>query len=130
MHPGGPRFDGDRWYHLTMQRDGDRFRGYVDGVLYTENPAGTLTDASNPIYFGRRNPGDGRGFALWGCLDDWRLYDGALDASSIADLSNVDKTSGPCNIPEPSTLGLVALGALALIGFGRRRREDKANQRY
>ena len=88
-------FFSDRWYHLAIQRDGDMFRGYVDGVLYAENSAGTQTDAANPIYFGRRNPGDGRGFAFYGQIDEVGIWNRALSENEIFDLYNAgDGISG------------------------------------
>jgi hypothetical protein len=46
-------------------------------------------------------------------IDDVRVYDTALDATALDAVRQ-------SNIPEPSTLGLFAIGGIALVGFRRR----------
>jgi hypothetical protein len=98
---------------------------YVDGVLNTAPPSGvnpvSLTLKTKPLFFientnyylGRSNyPADPY---LNGAIDEFNIYDNALDASTIA----AHYAAGPVPVPEPSTLVLAALGSVALL-FARR----------
>jgi hypothetical protein len=78
-----------RWYHVAGSYDGANLHLYVNGVEVTGpqlNDGGGSTIAPNtdqPLEIGEcRNAGGGGG--LHGTIDDPAVWDGALDASTIA----------------------------------------------
>ena len=89
---------------------------YIDGSL--ENTAvfnGTFQPSGRTIRLGEWNaePQPNSSRYLQGTLDDIRIYDNVLSATSIAQLSA---------IPEPS--GVMALSLVALGALMRRRRRS------
>jgi hypothetical protein len=112
----------DVGHYITFVHDGSATAGqgtvdiYVDGVL---DLAGAPGSAGNPgsTYLFRdvaRSFGPQYGNMF---LDDVRIYDTALSAAEISELF----TPAVAQIPEPSTLVLVGIGAVALL----RRRGSK-----
>ncbi len=80
---------------------------YIDGTLAgTFSNAQSINTGTGPLRMGDSYQDTGRD--LKGFLDDVRVYDEALDATSIAALATVP-------IPEPSSTALLGLGGLALI---------------
>ena len=92
------------WQHFALVRDTDTYRIYIDGALEHEDLL--PSDAQGSYVFpGSVETGDrqiGRGFR--GYLDEFRISDTALTPDQFLNA-----------VPEPGTLGLLALGGLALL---------------
>ena len=104
------------FHHVAATFDGSTLSMYIDGSL--ENTAvfnGTFQPSGRTIRFGEWNaePQPNTSRYLQGTLDDIRIYDNVLSATSIAQLSA---------IPEPS--GVMALSLVALGALMRRRRRS------
>ena len=91
---------------------------YINGTVQTDVQA--LTASHDLANLGNWLVGAERiGSRFYnGALDDVRLYDNELSASEVSALN----AAGPLYVPEPSTLGLAALGLLGLVSCGRRRK--------
>jgi hypothetical protein len=87
-------FDPSTWYHIAFTFDGSNTSVYVDGnVEHTLKFSGTHTKRFNPgVYFGAHSGG---GNAFNGKLDDIRIYDYAVSAAGIANLSNATGEPAP-----------------------------------
>jgi hypothetical protein len=116
--------EADTWYHLVLTYDGDggtdAIRWYVDGVaagIGTE----TAEAATGNWILGALKSKTSQ--FMDGYLDELAIYDYRLDDPN-GDNNMIDSLvpSHVTAIPEPSTVSLVALGLLSLIGFGRRRK--------
>ena len=128
------------WSHIASVFDAAGFDGrgstthYFNGVQLGDpidldgNPdAGAneggleyvITDS--PLILGNRFAGDNKEFD--GKLDDIAVWDTALSAEIIAALAAGEVSPPEAeDIPEPSTLALVTLGLIGLLGAARRRR--------
>ncbi len=109
---GGDTFDRE-WHHIAYILDEGTWTEYVDGMA-SSGPYNHGDGFSNtrPLYIGGRN-----GNAEYvGLLDEIAVWDTALEHDQVILLSDGAPAN---NIPEPATLALLGLGALALI---RRRR--------
>lgn len=83
----------DRWWHVASTWDGTTKRLYLDGVLVQSASGTTLMD-SGPIYVGSDWDNGAPAHLFHGALRDFRLYDRALGATEVAQLS-AGKVSGP-----------------------------------
>lgn len=97
-----------RWTHVAVVMEGDMSYFYVDGM-----PFGSA-DRGGPIPAPTKSPVVGMdiGSLRWvfkGRIDDFRIYNEALSAEEIAAI-----------VPEPSTLMLLAIGALVLLARRKR----------
>lgn len=101
------------WTHVTWQYDGTEAVVYVNGVETARAVKNNITDPALAVIIGGhgRDAADPAGQSFNGLLDDVRIYDEALTLGEI----NSARTA----IPEPSSLGLLALTGLAFL---RRRR--------
>jgi hypothetical protein len=92
------------WQHFALVRDDDTYRIYIDGALEHEDVL--PPDAQGSYVFpgtvetGTRTIGNG----FRGYLDEFRISDTALTPTQFLNA-----------VPEPGTLGLLALGGLALL---------------
>ncbi len=74
-----------RWYHVTLVWSGTTYRVYVDGLLRALGTHSGLTEFGNYAEIG--NNGINRNKAIYGKLDDVRVYNLALSAVEIAQLA-------------------------------------------
>ncbi|MGN6370573.1 MAG: LamG-like jellyroll fold domain-containing protein [Phycisphaerae bacterium] len=119
-------------HEAVLTYDGTTLSYYVDGVLADYNGlASTLVDPGiNLSMLGNVALNGGSPYddpALTGSTYDFRIYTGALSANQVASLYSLGFGSGASNsainaiaTPEPASLGLLAVGAVALIGRRRR----------
>ena len=101
------------WTHLTFQFDGTDKVIYLNGVETVRGAGGPLaSEALNVIIGGHgRDAADPAGMSFNGLIDDVRIYD--------EDLSEAQIMAAMSNIPEPSSMGLIALTGFLFL---RRRR--------
>ena len=102
-----------QWTHLTFQFDGTDKVIYINGVETIRGNGSPLgSEALNVIIGGHgRDAADPAGMSFNGLIDDVRIYD--------EDLSEVQIMAAMSNIPEPSSMGLIALTGFLFL---RRRR--------
>lgn len=102
------------WTHLAFQYDGVDKVIYVNGVETLRGAGGTLGSEALPVIIGGhgRDAADPAGMSFNGLIDDVRIYDEPLTAAEILAARNAV-------IPEPSSMGLLALTGLLFL---RRRR--------
>ncbi len=100
------------WFHTALTFDGTTYRLLIDGVEQASFVGANLNNLGDAAILGAWDGavfGLGINRYLTGAMDDLRIYDEALDASAIAGL-----------IPEPASAALVGLGAMLMLGRGRR----------
>ncbi len=108
------------WHHVAVMRDGSSVRLYVDGSQVGSDITGVVTTAldvdTGGMVVGQDQDSIGGGFQTdqnWeGSIDDFRLYNRALSAAEVAQLSA---------IPEPSRIGLAFGGVILVVLVYRRR---------
>ncbi len=98
------------WHHLVSTWDGTTMAYYLDGNGYGSEAPGTVNTILTEdmvIGTGIRQAFDGNTTARWtdGLIDDVQIYNTALDSTDVATLFATPGTA----IPEPATLGMVAL---------------------
>jgi hypothetical protein len=113
----------NNWHHVAATWDGSGWSLYVDGVLDgTKNwnltspnaPSFPRYDSIQLAAIGTALSSNGTASGnFYGFIDDVRIYEGALGLSDIQALAAV---------PEPASLGILAVGAAALL---RRRRMQR-----
>ncbi|MBI2512703.1 MAG: LamG domain-containing protein [Opitutae bacterium] len=82
---------------------------FVNGALDNQSQGSSIADAVHDILTLGANPGQSSYFA--GVIDDFQVYDQALNASDVAFLhANPGSAVGLLAVPEPSVLALLALG--------------------
>jgi len=98
------------WTHIAIVKDGADVTPYTDGVAGTTVTLdNTFTQDPMPLFLGGDNTTT-RGIEYFdGGIDDVRIYDNALTASEVAAL-----------IPEPATLGMVAVFGGGILFIRRR----------
>ena len=115
-----PGFDKDAWHHYATVWDGSKqtLDIFVDGVnvlsLTNYNPKVKISRGEF-LTFGARDhdktPLNGEAAVM---LDQIRIYNHALNSSELATLRS--------ELPEPCTMGLLALGGTALLARRRKRK--------
>jgi hypothetical protein len=106
----------DRWWHVAVTWDGSTKRLYLDGALVKSGGGTTLMD-SGPIYVGSDWDNGAPAHLFHGALRDFRLYDRALSATEIAQLS-AGKVSGPPPAVPGAVTGLVLVDAATDADIG------------
>ncbi|NCD26456.1 MAG: PEP-CTERM sorting domain-containing protein [Deltaproteobacteria bacterium] len=96
----------DAWQHVALVKIPGQYSIYINGLL--EATGGVGSNGDGPYWFpGTDNSGDrvigGDSGTFRGWLDEFRISDTALTPDQFL-----------CAIPEPSTLGLMLLGAAGL----------------
>lgn len=118
---GGP-VSTDTWTHLALSYDAatNTKSFYVDGSLANTKNTGALYSPNGTVESENLHIGSGAdsggAFFFSGNIDDVSIWNTALDEATILNIKDNGVTSA---IPEPTSLGLLALGCLALV---RRRR--------
>lgn len=96
----------DTWQHVALVKTPGQYSIYINGLL--ESTGGVGSNGDGPYWFpGTDTTGDrtigGDSGTFRGWLDEFRISDTALTPDQFL-----------CAIPEPSTLGLMLLGAAGL----------------
>jgi hypothetical protein len=125
------------WYHIAMviDRSAQQIIGYLNGtnVGWTAGgfgppddfiPLGTLIDTSQLMYMGRRYDS---GLPFSGLIDDLAIWDRALNPNQIAVLYRMGLDGNSFeNMPEPTTMTLLAFGGMGLLARRRRRGQGRS----
>ena len=123
LDQGGP-------HQTILTYDGTTFSYYVDGVLANYNglPATAVDpgfNLSTLTYIGINGGSPYDDPTLTGSTYDFRIYSQALTADQVTSMYNLGSdASNPAIvaiIPEPSSLALVGIGALALLALRRKK---------
>jgi hypothetical protein len=83
------QFAGGKWYHVAASYDGSDMVLYVDGKVAAKNTIGQIELVAvegEPLIIGNRAPNMDRG--VYGDVDDVRMYNKALSADAIRELSS------------------------------------------
>ena len=106
------------WHHIVLQIDGGNKQIWIDGVMAEEQVTGA--DAL-PTFTGVVNVGAQYNniHSFGGRIDEFAIWDVALDASEIGALAGGASTLSIIPVPEPSSSLLVLLSGVLLA---RRRR--------
>ncbi|MCP3934580.1 MAG: amidohydrolase family protein [Actinomycetia bacterium] len=84
------------WNHLAATWDGAELRLFVNGVLEGASArVGELIDTATPPQIGRGEQANLDGPWFYGQIDEFAIYDAALQADSIASIANAG-TGGKC----------------------------------
>jgi hypothetical protein len=97
------------WHHYAATNDGTNLTLYLDGVQIAQIASGAaITYQNNPsLIMGHRHNIATSAEGWTGIVDEVKLFNTALDAAAIQ--------AAMAPIPEPATLGLMGLGALAIL---------------
>lgn len=84
-------FQQDRWYHFAMTRDlNGVFKLFLDGSeVFSTTNTGTFSNSGNGVFLARQSSMGGN-LSFQGLLDDFRIYDGAIDAAQVLALYEGD----------------------------------------
>jgi len=96
-----PEIDGGGWYHITLVREGQEARTYVNGVLQKSVTRCSGVDISNGAILSFSNTPclDGRTQRFKGILDEVRVYDRAItdeEVEAIYLLTPIEKAFTDC----------------------------------
>jgi subtilisin-like proprotein convertase family protein len=100
------------WHQFVVQREGSAFRLLYDNQIVASAIDSTaLPPSPHVLLIGKRNPADGRGFAVDGRVDEVGIWNRAIEFSEIATLYN-----GGAGRPILPTDGLGQIGVAARAG--------------
>lgn len=102
-------FQTGKWYNIVGMRQSNILYLYVDGVLRATVPETSPTDLSNDIELNMGSLSLGSRQFFNGLLDEVNIYNRALSATEIVELSNIDKTA-PVISNIPSSQAVEATG--------------------
>lgn len=77
----------ETWYHVAITYDGTKTRAYVNGSYIGESSSGGICENSNSTNLKIGAATYTNGFTLKGKLNDIRIYDHALSAKEIKEIS-------------------------------------------
>ena len=108
----------DSWHHIVLQVDNGNKQIWVDGVMRAEQVTGAaaIADLTGIVNVGAQYDDT---VSFGGRLDEFAIWDSALDQSQILALAGGASTLDVAGVPEPSSGLLVLLSSLMLA---RRRR--------
>lgn len=113
---GGYLDDGGTYMVTTViDADAGTLSYYINGVLQSSVAAIPLSSYNFTNAYLGRSPFSADNYVS-GTVDEFRIFDSALSAQEIA----AQFAAGPNIVPEPTSLGLLGVGGLALL---RRRRQ-------
>ena len=113
-------FDASGWHRIVWSVDNANFfRVYVDGTLFLDS-TGQGVDGRyslNPDFY---LFADDSGETAWGLIGTVAVWDHALTTPEVAGMGGWIGSATPTYltlpVPEPATISLLAVGALALLG--------------
>ena len=119
---GPTAFTGPNVFHHVVLTDASngQVRGYLDGSLEFTASTGVMhiTNAANLLHFFLVNvAADGQGEYSSGRVALIRLHDSVLTPDEVRSLGNNPFAA----VPEPSSLTILSLSTLSLLGWGWRR---------
>jgi hypothetical protein len=108
----------DSWHHIVLQVDNGNKQIWVDGVMRAEQATGAaaIADLTGIVNVGAQYDDT---VSFGGRVDEFAIWDAALDQTQIEALAGGASTLQVVGIPEPSSGLLVLLGSLMIA---RRRR--------
>jgi alkaline phosphatase D len=114
------------WHNIitTFDADSGTIIAYLDGVQVGSASGITDMDPGLGLVIGGHRNGTGRGFN--GYIDEVAVYNTTLSSAQVTSLQTmtpVELFGTGSSVPEPSTVGLLLLGAAGLSGL-RRRMDD------
>lgn len=116
--PGGATSLLDSWHHFVLQVDNGNKQIWLDGDMINEQLTGAAAVPSftNEVIVGAQFNSI---LSMPGRLDEFAIWDVALDPSEIGALAAGASTTSIIPVPEPSSSLLALLGGLLVV---RRRR--------
>jgi hypothetical protein len=102
------------WHQLLVNRGGNWLDVYLDNsnIIHSDQTGLVVANVSQPLLLGKRNDGDGRGFASNAKFDEVAIWSRALTSGEINSLWN---NGNGMPIPEPATISLLTLAGITLL---------------
>jgi hypothetical protein len=101
------------WHQIIVRRAGFTFRLWYDGAsIATINNSDPVPTSMDGLLIGKRNPGEPRGFAVNGRIDEVAIWNRAISNDEIAALYN-GGIGNPMQGPAASALFVTGRGIYA-----------------